>query len=147
MRSTPGRVIVVDDDKRLLLLIRLVLVEEGLVPFTFSEGQLALDAVASTAPNAIVLDLEMPVMTGREFYKRLRTEGHTMPVLILSALDPRRRQREIGAEASMKKPFNSTELARRVAALAASHASAGESATPSGSSGSASMKRVRPASV
>jgi DNA-binding response OmpR family regulator len=116
---TACKVLVLDDDERLLLLLRLVLTEEGLLPFTFSDGQAALDAVASIAPDAIVLDLDMPTMTGREFYKQLRLNGHKMPVLVLSANGARAARRELGAEASMEKPFSSTELARRIGELAA----------------------------
>lgn len=118
MPSKARNVLVLDDDKRLLVLLRLVLAEEGLIAFTFNDGQRALDAVASVAPAVVVLDLDMLPMTGREFYKQLRIRGHTMPVLILSAHDSRRARRELGADASMEKPFSSTELTRRVIELA-----------------------------
>ena len=110
---------VLDDDERLLVLLRLVLADEGLAAFTFKDGQEALDAVASIAPGVIVLDLDMPAMSGSDFYKQLRINGHTMPVLILSAHDARRAKRELGADASMEKPFSSTELVRRVVELGA----------------------------
>ena len=119
LAPTAPNVLILDDDERLLVLLRLVLADEGLAAFTFSDGQQALDAVASIAPGVIILDLDMPTMSGREFYKQLRLDGHTMPVLILSAHDARRGRRELGANASMEKPFSSTELVRRVVELAA----------------------------
>jgi DNA-binding response OmpR family regulator len=143
LQPTPPRIMVVDDDERLLLLLRLVLQDEGLIPWTFSGGQAALDALASTAPAAIVLDLEMPGMSGREFYRRLRADGHVMPVLVLSGLDARSAQRELGAEAFMDKPFSSTELARTVVDLARQVPTATSAASLRGN-GSVSTNRVPP---
>jgi DNA-binding response OmpR family regulator len=74
---------VVDDDRSLLSLL-LIFIEAGFDVVTCPDGQAALLEVDQDPPAAIVLDLEMPVMNGREFYRELRARSHAMPVLILS---------------------------------------------------------------
>jgi DNA-binding response OmpR family regulator len=63
-----------------------------------------------------VLDLEMPEMDGRTFYRQLRERGIAVPVLIVSAYGARAAGRELGTPA-MDKPFNPDELVRAVQEL------------------------------
>ena len=111
-------VLVVDDDAALLRLLRLSLQGSGFAVQTATNGLEALDRVSQDSPRVIVLDLEMPVMDGRSFYRELRARGCSSPVLILSAHDARRAQRELNAEAYMNKPFDLSELADAVNELA-----------------------------
>jgi len=94
------------------------LADQGFDITTAENGKEALAYVDGEDPDVIVLDLEMPVMDGREFYRELRSRGQDVPVLILSAYNARAAQMELGAEASLDKPFDPTELAARVHELA-----------------------------
>jgi DNA-binding response OmpR family regulator len=106
-----GTVLVVDDDKGLLSLLRISLRFTGLDVAAFDEPDSALDWLSrNNAPSAVVLDLRMPSMDGREFYRRLRTLGVTSPVVIASAYGAEYARTELGAEAAISKPFNPDDL-------------------------------------
>jgi two-component system response regulator MprA len=99
------RVLIVDDDPSILRMLRIVFMGDGYEVSTATNGLEALDAVQKNDPGVIVLDLEMPLMDGREFFRELRTRGHRMPVLILSAYGAERARGELKAEAFVSKPF------------------------------------------
>ena len=83
------RVMVVDDDRAALELMRALLVDLGYSPVCESEAETALGRVAVHAPAAIVLDLLMPGMDGFEFLRRLRLDpdGQRIPVLVWTSKD------------------------------------------------------------
>jgi DNA-binding response OmpR family regulator len=108
---------VVDDDASLRRMMALTLREGGFDVVSAGDGNAALDHVYDDAPDAIVLDLEMPVMDGRTFYRRLRASGIQVPVVIVSAHNARAAQRELGANASLSKPFDPDELVSEVRSL------------------------------
>ena len=107
-------ILVVDDDAALSRMLLLALRGEGMEAASAPNGEIALDEVAQRDPDVIVLDLEMPVMNGREFFRELRARGTETPVLVLSAFEARRGQRELGANAYLNKPFNPADLVREV---------------------------------
>jgi DNA-binding response OmpR family regulator len=109
-----AHVLVVDDDAAVLRILKVVLQEDGFTVTTASNGKEALGQLGDESPNAVVLDLEMPMMDGRTFFREMRMRGFDTPVLILSAYDPRSAQRELHAEACMNKPFDPEELVQRV---------------------------------
>ncbi len=116
-----AKVLIVDDDAPLVRLLSLIFRQDGFEVATAGNGLEALSQVDVTAPDVIILDLEMPVMDGRTFFRELRSRGIETPVLILSALDARSARRELAAEASMAKPFDPDELVSNVGALAGAH--------------------------
>jgi two-component system response regulator MprA len=116
-------VLVVDDDAAVLRILRVALQEDGFTVATASNGIEALGQLGEDGPDAVILDLEMPMMDGRTFFREMRTRGFRIPVLILSAYDPRRAQRELQAEACMNKPFDPDELVQRVRDLVGEPAS------------------------
>ena len=108
-RETPHgkhNVLVVDDDANLTRLMATILRTSGIEPLTACDGYAALDAVEHNEVDAIVLDIEMPQMDGRGFFRELRARGDETPVLIASAYGAREAQRELGAQASVEKPFD-----------------------------------------
>lgn len=117
--SIAPRVLVVDDDAPLRRMLSLTLRDAGFVVMPAPNGQAALELLASKSnlPDAIVLDLEMPVMDGRSFYRELRDRNIAVPVLLVSAYGARTAQHQLGADASLDKPFNPDELIRRVQSL------------------------------
>jgi DNA-binding response OmpR family regulator len=84
------------------------------------DGETALRAVASSAPDLIVLDVLMPKLDGREVCRRLRSAGNSTPILMLSQVgEPAERAMSLeeGADDYLNKPFEPTELVARIRAL------------------------------
>jgi DNA-binding response OmpR family regulator len=97
-------------------MLRLTLLDGGFDVRLAENGRAALEAIAEQAPDAVVLDLEMPEMDGRTLIRELRERGIDVPVLIVSAYGARAAGRELGAPA-MDKPFNPDELLTAVREL------------------------------
>jgi DNA-binding response OmpR family regulator len=94
-----ANVFVVDDNPAVGRLSRLIIQSEGLEVESFTSSRNALEKLADDSyPNlaAIVLDLNMPDLNGRDFYRRAREVGYTYPVLILSLYGARSAQRKLG---------------------------------------------------
>ena len=113
----PSTVLVVDDDAAVGRLLSLTLRDSGFNVVSAANGEAALERVESTHPVAIVLDLEMPVMDGRSFYRELRRRGIGTPVLLVSAHDVRAARRELGADGAVQKPFDPFNLVDELRAL------------------------------
>ena len=111
------RVLVIDNDPAIRRILQAVLTDAGFSVETAANGFTALQLVESERPNAIVLDLLMPGMPGREVFKQLESRGDRPPVLILSSFDAQQARDELGAEASIDKPFEPEELVQRVQLL------------------------------
>ena len=103
-------VLVIEDEPALRRMLSFTLRDAGFDVRTAWNGVEGLEQVQAGVPDVIVLDLEMPVMDGRTFYRRLREQGVRTPVCILSAYSARKAQRELDAEASVQKPFGSDDL-------------------------------------
>ena len=114
------RLLIVDDDRSLLSLLSVIFGAAGFDVATAADGAEALDAVTKDQPEAILLDLEMPGMNGRDLFRHLRGAGIDVPVLILSAYNARSAQLELGAEAYTAKPFDPDDLVQSVRSLLAS---------------------------
>jgi DNA-binding response OmpR family regulator len=118
MSSTPNTathsVLIVDDDRNLSLFLSTVLTLDGHEVVTASDGQAALDLLGERVVDVIVLDLRMPRMDGRTFFRELRARGNQTPVLIASAFGAHDAQRELGAEGAVEKPFTPESLARAI---------------------------------
>src|SRR5678816_1910588 len=83
-----GRVLVVDDEPMLRDNLGQILSDEGYVVDLAVDGKTALDRVHSARPDAILLDLMMPGMNGRQFLQALRDDARytAIPVLIMTAV-------------------------------------------------------------
>ena len=105
----PPCVLVVDDDTAIRTLLADALDGEGYEVVTAINGADALAKLATLQPDAIVLDLMMPVMDGRAFLAARRQDPRqaAIPVLVLSAAhDLGTVAPELGARACMAKPFD-----------------------------------------
>jgi CheY-like chemotaxis protein len=109
------RILVVDDDPGLMRLVSAILRSAGYVVTTAADGSEALETMRSAEVDAIVLDLRMPVLDGRAFYRELRASGNHTPVLIASAYGARDAQIELGAQGAIGKPFEPDALLAAVA--------------------------------
>ena len=89
VRSTPSRVLVVDDDPAARALIRRCLQAEGVEVDEAENGAIALERLATHKPQLILLDLAMPVMDGFQFLKHCRASpnGHDVPIIVVTGRD------------------------------------------------------------
>jgi DNA-binding response OmpR family regulator len=115
-----SHIFVVDDDPAMGRLTTLALKSEGYDVAAFTSPKEALAEVIDPGapnPSMVILDLAMPEMDGREFYRRARAAGLKAPVLILSAYGAADAKLELGAEASLAKPFDTEKLVDAVKLL------------------------------
>jgi len=115
-------VLVVDDDESMLSLIDAVLENDGIRSNPCREPRRAAQLAATHMPDAIILDILMPDVSGLELLAQIRRDPatRTIPVLILSALgdgSDRVRGLKAGADDYLAKPFEPEELAIRVRRL------------------------------
>jgi two-component system, OmpR family, response regulator len=115
------RVLVVEDDAKLAALLGRGLREEGVATDMTSRGEDALWMAGSTHYDALVLDVMLPGIDGFEACARLRADGVSTPVLMLTArdgIDDRIAGLDGGADDYLVKPFAFGELVARLRALA-----------------------------
>jgi DNA-binding response OmpR family regulator len=117
----PGmRLLLVEDNPQLGELVTAGLTREGFAVDWRRDVEAALEARALAAYDAILLDLGLPDHDGLELLKRLRREGDSTPVLVLTArgeLGDRVRGLDLGADDYVVKPFDVSEVAARCRAL------------------------------
>ena len=114
------KVLVVDDDRALRDALRRALSLAGYEVELAEGGQHGLTQIASTVPDAVVLDVGMPDIDGLEVCRRLRQTGNRVPVLMLTARDAiedRIDGLDAGADDYLVKPFDVGELKARLRAL------------------------------
>lgn len=112
----PGRIVVVDDDPTVADVVTRYLIRDGHSVQSVSDGYQALDLIAKSPPDLVVLDLMLPGIDGLEVCRRLR-ERWPIPVVMLTARgdeNDRLAGFEIGADDYVTKPFSPRELAMRV---------------------------------
>jgi len=113
-------ILIVDDDVRLLKMLRRTLVYEGYDVLTAEDGQKALEQVYEQHPDLVVLDWMLPELNGLDVLGALREDQNEIPVLMLTARDAiedRVEGLEGGADDYLVKPFAPAELVARVRAL------------------------------
>jgi len=114
------KVLVVDDDIKLLKMLKRTLVFENLDVLTATNGREALEVVQQEAPDLLIVDWMMPEMDGLELIQHLRDANSRMPILMLTARDAVENRvfgLESGADDYLVKPFAPAELVARVHAL------------------------------
>ena len=112
-----SQVLVVDDDETVASVVVSYLERAGHETRRVADGQAALDAVASDAPDLMVLDLMLPEVDGLEVCRRVRTTHADLPIIMLTALgeaEDRIAGLEVGADDYVTKPFSPRELVLRI---------------------------------
>jgi DNA-binding response OmpR family regulator len=113
------KILIVDDDSNIAELISLYLVKECFDTLIVGDGESALAAFDTFAPNLVLLDLMLPGIDGYQVCRELRTKSQT-PIIMLSAkgeVFDKVLGLEMGADDYMEKPFDSKELVARVKAV------------------------------
>ena len=114
------RLLVVDDEESIADLVATALRFTGYQVTTEQNGFDALRSVKNSPPDLVVLDVNMPDLDGFEVCRRLRRDGHDMPVIFLTArdhLEDLRSGFRQGGDDYLTKPFSLEELSLRIAAL------------------------------
>jgi two-component system, OmpR family, response regulator len=118
--AMPSRVLLIDDDARLLELLASYLSQNGVTLTAASDGPKGLAALEAGAFDAVLLDVMMPGMDGLEVCKRIRSKGSNIPVIMLTAKGDETDRvvgLELGADDYVSKPFSPRELLARLRAV------------------------------
>ncbi len=113
------RVLLVDDDPKIVPLLQRGLAFEGFTVFTAMDGESGLEAARRHRPQVVLLDIAMPGPDGFEVCRRLRLEDD-VPIIMLTARDDVRDKvsaLNLGADDYVAKPFAFDELVARIRAV------------------------------
>ncbi|MBT3017295.1 MAG: response regulator [gamma proteobacterium symbiont of Clathrolucina costata] len=112
-------ILIVDDEPNIVLSVEYLMKREGYQVMTANDGQVAIDMIADTRPDLLILDVMMPRKNGFEVCREIRADPALsgLPILMLSA---KGREAEIkkgislGADAYITKPFSTHDLVDKV---------------------------------
>ncbi len=128
--AAPRRILVVDDEPEIRLLVDRSLTARGYVVETAADGEEALARVADRLPDLVLLDAMLPRLHGFEVCRRIRSDPRTrtVPVILMTAIYRGWRfaqdaRENYGAEDYVEKPFHLDDLQRRIEAVLESTAS------------------------
>jgi DNA-binding response OmpR family regulator len=113
------KILVVDDDLALVSLVSFALRQAGYLPVEAANGQAALDAFEREQPDLVILDVNLPVLSGFEVCRRLRARAAT-PIMLLTVRNTEEDEvqgLDLGADDYLTKPFSPRTLLARVRAL------------------------------
>src|SRR5690242_6175525 len=111
--SSMERILVVEDDRAVQKALKRLFESEGFTVDVKADGKSALEAFRASAPSAIVLDLRLPSMSGRDVCREVKQQVPTLPIIILSAttdVTDKVLLLELGADDYVTKPFSPREL-------------------------------------
>ena len=113
------RILVVEDDRAVQKALRRLFEAEGYGVQVAGDGNAAVEMFRSSAPSAVVLDLRLPGMVGRDVCSEIKQHSPTIPIIVLSAasdVSDKVLLLELGADDYVTKPFSPRELLARVRA-------------------------------
>jgi DNA-binding response OmpR family regulator len=119
LSTSVDRVLVVEDDRAVQRALKRLFEAEGYAVQTASDGNSAVELFRSTTPSAVVLDLRLPGISGREVCSQLKQHSPAVPILVLSAasdVSDKVLLLELGADDYVTKPFSPRELLARLRA-------------------------------
>lgn len=118
------RILIVEDEPRMLELLRKGLYEHGFAIMTATDGETGLEIATAHEFDAIVLDIGLPKLDGYALMRALRAKARTTPVLMLTARDAEDdiiRGLDLGADDYLTKPFSFPELVARLQSITRHH--------------------------
>ena len=114
-----GTILIVEDDPRMQKVLQRVFAVEHYETITAGDGQMGLDLFQKHRPTAVILDLILPEISGRELCQSMKAISNDTPVIVLSAVAEvvdKVLLLELGADDYVTKPFSPRELMARVQA-------------------------------
>ena len=114
-----GTILVIEDDPRMQKVLRRIFTDEHYAVVIAGDGQTGLDLFRSEHPIAVVLDLILPRISGRELCQTFKSLSNETPIIVLSAISEvvdKVLLLELGADDYVTKPFSPRELTARVQA-------------------------------
>jgi len=114
------RILVIEDDRELLIGLKDNLEIEGYEVVTAADGDIGVMRAVDAAPDAVILDVMLPTLDGFEVCRELKLRGLHMPILMLTARNQESDKilgLELGADDYVTKPFSINELLARVRAM------------------------------
>ncbi|MDR4221301.1 response regulator [Priestia megaterium] len=111
------KILIVDDQYGIRILLTEVLQKEGYTTFQAANGFQAIDITKEQAPDFVLLDMKIPGMDGIEILKRLKQHDETIKVIIMTAygeLDMIQEAKDLGALTHFAKPFDIDEIRKVV---------------------------------
>jgi len=129
-----AKILLIDDDRNVLDMLAMAFEDEGHVVFTASDGLKGKRQADSDPPDLIVSDVNMPGLDGFSLCRKLREQGNTVPIILLTARDTEIDEAlglELGADDYVVKPFSTRILAARVSAILRREAHRAQSKAPS----------------
>ncbi len=118
------KILIVEDDKKTAALLAGTLEQEGFKVTVAGDGDTGLQLALAEPFDALVTDIMLPKRDGLSLVKALRDQGHTIPVLMLSArgeVEQRVQGLNAGADDYLPKPFATSELLARLRSLLRRH--------------------------
>jgi PAS domain S-box-containing protein len=109
----PRKILIIDDELVVRALLRRSLAQRGYTVSEAAGGHAGVEAIRSDTPDLVVLDMMMPDLDGAEVVRRVRAEGFTMPILIVSGhvdVATERRLPPGSFQGFLRKPFSVAEL-------------------------------------
>ncbi len=119
MNSCSKKILVVDDEEKIVQVVKSYLEHSGFVVYEAYNGKQALQIFKKVAPSLVVLDLMLPDISGEDICKMLRKQSR-VPIIMLTAKVEEEdilRGLDIGADDYITKPFSPKELVARVFAI------------------------------
>ncbi len=114
------KILLVDDEAPITANLAPFLERTGFQVIVASDGEQAIQRMADSAPDLVVMDVLMPRLDGREVLRRLRRDGNWTPIILLTQVGEsveRAMALEEGADDYLNKPFDPHELAARIRAV------------------------------
>jgi DNA-binding response OmpR family regulator len=114
-----GTILIIEDDPRMQKVLRRIFTDECYAAVVAGDGQTGLELFRSERPLAVVLDLILPHISGRELCQTFKSQSSEIPVIVLSAITEVADKvllLELGADDYVTKPFSPRELTARVQA-------------------------------
>ncbi|MDQ0218533.1 response regulator [Peribacillus cavernae] len=112
-----GKILIVDDQFGIRILLNEVLNKEGYNTFQAANGVQALDIVTKHSPDLVLLDMKIPGMDGIEILKRMKQLDPDIRVIIMTAygeLDMIQKAKDLGAMTHFAKPFDIDDIRKAV---------------------------------
>jgi len=124
-KPTPSQILVIEDDKSVGTMLEDLLMEEGYRVKVVQDGQEAMGLLAEVSPDLVLLDLNLPHLSGHQILEEIRKRDQEfnlfIPVIILTGVYTSRNDKilclNLGADDFLPKPFDMVELLARVKSL------------------------------